>query len=67
RGAGDTIVPGIFNLISIWGVRLTLMYFLVKTMGLPGAWIAMAVELSFRGILFLIRLKREKWMEKLSF
>ena len=67
RGAGDTIVPGIFNLVSIWGVRLTLMHFLVKTMGLPGAWIAMAVELSFRGILFLIRLKREKWMEKLGF
>ena len=66
RGAGDTIVPGIFNLISIWGVRLTLTFFLVRTHGLPGAWIAMAIELSFRGILFLIRLKREKWLERLD-
>ena len=29
-------------------------------------WIAMASELCFRGILFLIRLKRGKWLEKLT-
>ena len=63
RGAGDTLVPGILNLVSIWGVRITLAFFLTKTMGLPGAWIAMAVELNVRGILFLIRLKREKWLK----
>ena len=62
RGAGDTLVPGLMNLISIWGVRITMAWFLSKTLGLPGVWIAMAVELSFRGILFLIRLKREKWL-----
>jgi putative MATE family efflux protein len=61
RGAGDTLVPGILNLVSIWGVRLTIAYFLAQTMGLPGVWIAMASELTVRGILFLIRLKREKW------
>ena len=65
RGAGDTLVPALLNLISIWGVRLTLAVILSKTMGLPGVWIAMAAELSFRGILFLIRLKREKWLEVL--
>ena len=63
RGAGDTLVPGILNLVSIWGVRLTLGYALSRTMGLPGMWIAMAAELSVRGILFLIRLKREKWLK----
>ena len=62
RGAGDTLVPGLMNLVSIWGVRITMAWFLSKTLGLPGVWIAMAVELSFRGILFLIRLKREKWL-----
>ena len=62
RGAGDTLVPGLMNLISIWGVRITLASILSKTMGLPGVWIAMAAELSFRGILFLIRLKKEKWL-----
>lgn len=63
RGAGDTLVPGLLNLISIWGVRITMSWFLAKTHGLAGVWIAMAVELSFRGILFLIRLKRGKWLE----
>ena len=63
RGAGDTLVPGLLNLISIWGVRLTLGWYLARTMGLPGMWIAMAVELSVRGILFLIRLKKEKWLK----
>lgn len=62
RGASDTLVPGIINLVSIWGVRITLAYFLSKTIGLQGAWIAMAVELSVRGILFLIRLKKERWL-----
>ena len=63
RGAGDTLIPGLLNLISIWGVRLTLGWYLARSMGLRGMWIAMAVELSVRGILFLIRLKKEKWLK----
>ena len=63
RGAGDTFVPFLLNLVSMWGIRLTLAYTLSRTMGLPGVWYAMATELSARGILFLIRLKREKWLE----
>ena len=66
RGAGDTFIPGILNLVSIWGVRLTLAFVLTRTMGLKGMWIAMASELCFRGILFLIRLKRGKWLDKLT-
>ncbi len=65
RGAGDTLVPGILNLISIWGVRLPMAWFLSKSMGLTGCWIAMATEISVRGILFLIRLKREKWLDNI--
>lgn len=64
RGAGDTLVPGILNFISIWGVRITLASLLSKSMGLKGVWIAMATEISFRGILFLIRLARGKWLER---
>ena len=62
RGAGDTLAPSIMNLISIWGVRITMSYFLVgHGYGLVGAWIAMCLELIFRGIIFLIRLKTTKW------
>ncbi len=66
RGAGDTFVPGIINLVSIWGVRITMAYILSKNIGLYGVWIAMAVELSCRGLLFLYRLKKEKWLANLS-
>lgn len=64
RGAKDTLVPGVINLVSMWGIRLTLAMVLVKHIGLYGVWVAMAIELSARGILFLIRLKREKWLDK---
>ena len=60
RGAGDTFVPGIMNLISIWIVRLGLSLLLVSGYGLYGIWIAMTVELCFRGMIFLIRLKTTK-------
>lgn len=66
RGAGDTAVPGILNLVSIWGVRITLASILSKSLGLPGVWYAMATELCFRGVLFLIRLYRGKWLKRID-
>jgi len=30
---------------------------------LPGVWTAMAIELTFRGIIFLIRLVQGGWMK----
>lgn len=61
-GAADTIVPCLMNFFSIWAVRLTLAAWLAPSMGLRGVWIAMCVELCFRGAIFLIRLKRERWL-----
>lgn len=63
RGAGDTLIPSIMNLVSMWGVRLSLSVLLASHLGLVGVWIAMCVELCFRGLLFLIRLHREKWIK----
>jgi putative MATE family efflux protein len=60
-GAGDTLIPGLMNLGSIWGVRVILTLLLVPKYGLMGAWIAMATELVFRGTIFLVRLFRMKW------
>lgn len=62
-GAGDTSKPAAINLGTMWLVRLTLAYALSKSYGLEGVWIAMAVELTFRGTLFLIRLFRGSWMK----
>ena len=64
RGAGDTLRPSIMNLVSMWCVRITLALFLVPRMGLQGFWTAMALELCFRGLIFLVRLYRGKWMKK---
>ena len=65
-GAGDTLKPAIMNLTSMWAVRLTLAALLAPHYGLAGVWIAMAVELTFRGILFLIRLFSGKWVNKMK-
>ena len=62
-GVGNTIVPSIMNLFSIWAVRLTLAASLAPSMGLKGVWLAMCIELCFRGLIFLIRLKWGKWMK----
>lgn len=60
RGAGDTFVPSLMNLGSIWIVRLGLAVLLVKPLGLTGMWIAMGVELCVRGLLMLYRLRTTK-------
>jgi Na+-driven multidrug efflux pump len=57
RGAGDTLIPSILNLISIWGVRIVLSLLLVSRFGLEGVWLAMCLELCVRGILMLGRMK----------
>jgi putative MATE family efflux protein len=57
RGAGDTLIPSILNLLSIWGVRITLSVLLVGRLGLEGVWLAMCLELCVRGLLMLVRMK----------
>ena len=65
-GAGDTLKPALINLCSMWLVRLTLAAFLAKEYGLQGVWTAMAIELTFRGIMFLIRLYRGRFLRKIK-
>lgn len=62
-GAGDTLKPALINLVSMWCIRLTVAAWLAKDYGLAGVWTAMAMELTFRGSMFLIRLFRGKWMK----
>ena len=66
RGAGDTLVPSLLNLSSIWIVRLGLSLLLVGKLGLRGMWIAMAIELCVRGALMLWRQKTSKFYETQS-
>ena len=64
QGAGDSTACFVLNLISMWGIRLTLAFLLGPRFGLVGVWSAMCFELCVRGLLFLIRLARGRWLEK---
>lgn len=63
-GSGKTLIPSIVNLSSIWIVRLSLAIILAPTLGLVGVWIAMAVELTVRGIAFIIMLRQRGWTKE---
>jgi Na+-driven multidrug efflux pump len=62
-GVGDTVVPAVMNFSSIWLVRLPIAAILAPTMGLDGVWLAMCLELCFRGAIFLYRLLKGTWLK----
>lgn len=65
-GAGDTLIPSCMNLGSIWAVRLSLAAMLAPIYGLEGVWMAMCIELCFRGLIFLWRLYSNVWIKRVS-
>ncbi|MCR5403605.1 MAG: MATE family efflux transporter [Butyrivibrio sp.] len=56
RGAGETLLSSVLNLVSVWLVRIPLAFYLGSIYGLKGCWLAMCIELCVRGTLFLVRL-----------
>lgn len=64
-GLGRTVVPAAVNLLSIWVVRLSLASMLAPTMGLRGVWLAMCIELLFRGLVFIVMMIRYYIKKKL--
>lgn len=68
RGAGDTKQPFFVCVVSMWGVRIPLAFILVHVfhLGLSGAWVAMAMDQMFRGILMLRRFKKNGWEKRLQ-
>lgn len=63
RGAGDSKGPFYISLATMWGVRITLSLLLAGSLGLIGVWLAMAAELCARGLIFMIRLYRGRWLD----
>ena len=61
-GVGDTLVPAVMNFGSIWLVRIPIAALLAGTTGLAGVWLAMCIELCFRGAIFLWRLFSGAWL-----
>ncbi|MDO4523417.1 MAG: MATE family efflux transporter [Eubacteriales bacterium] len=66
RGAGKTFLSTLMNLSTMWLVRLPLAAFLAPKIGLHGVWIAMALQLTVCGTLFLLTLWRETKTNRLT-
>ena len=64
QGAGDTKFPMYLTFICIWGIRIVLGYTfaIIFNLGLIGIWIAYSIDISFRGIILLIRFLKGKWI-----
>lgn len=67
RGAGDTKQPFYACLITMWGIRLPAAFIMVNFFhwGLRGAWCAMVLDLTTRGVLMFLRFRSDKW-EKIT-
>lgn len=63
RGAGDTRYPMVVTGVGIWLVRLPLAYLFALTFGwgLMGAWAAMALDMTLRGVLNVLRFRSGRW------
>lgn len=53
RGAGDTLIPMFITIISLWGVRIPLAYFLSKSIGEHGIWWSLPLAWA-TGVIFSI-------------
>lgn len=63
-GSGRTLIPSLLNLGSIWIVRLSLAFTFAPLMGLRGVWVAMCIELCWRGAVLTFRLFGRGWSQE---
>jgi putative MATE family efflux protein len=66
RAAGDVKFPVYMGILSMWGVSVTLSYYLgiYLGMGLVGIWIAFIADEWLRGIFMLWRWRSRVWVKK---
>jgi putative MATE family efflux protein len=66
RAAGDVQFPVYMGILSMWGVSVTLSYFLgiYLELGLVGIWIAFIADEWLRGLFMLWRWKSKVWVKK---
>ncbi len=63
RAAGDATYTSVMAMLSMWLFRVVLGYILgvVLPFGVFGVWLAMDCEWGVRGLIFMLRLRGEKW------
>ena len=66
RGAGDTLIPMFFSLISLWLIRIPLAWFLSRKLGAEGIWWAIPAGWCIGLSLSFIYYKTGRWKRKSS-
>jgi putative MATE family efflux protein len=63
NGVGDTMVPLIASLVSMWAVQIPLAWYLPKVGGLGvfGVRWSMAISLALRAVIYLVYFRMGKW------
>jgi putative MATE family efflux protein len=64
RGAGDTLIPMFFTLISLWIIRIPLAYFLAHRIGAEGIWWAIPAGWFIGLSLAFLYYKTGRWKTK---
>jgi putative MATE family efflux protein len=64
RGAGDTMVPMLLTLVSLWVVRIPLGYFMSQTMGYHGIWWCIPIAWVVGLALSFIYYSTGRWKKK---
>ncbi len=66
RSAGDAVYSSVVSLITMWVVRVGAGYVVALPLGfgVEGIWVCMAMEWAFRTILFYLRFRGTKWLNK---
>lgn len=67
NGVGDTKIPFVFSLISMWGVRLvfTALFVMVFHLGLTAVWMCMVADNMTRFVCMTLRYVRGHWKKHL--
>lgn len=66
RAAGDSIFSSVVSLITMWVIRVGLGYLAAITfkIGVEGVWICLGIEWAVRTVIFYMRFRSGKWLEK---
>jgi len=64
RGAGDTLIPMFFSLLSLWIIRIPMAYFLSGKIGVVGIWWAIPAGWMIGLILSFSYYKTGRWKKK---
>jgi len=66
NGVGDTMIPMITNLITMWGIQMSLAYFLPRFTGLDvyGIRWAIVAGIGVRAIIYPLYFKTGRWKKK---